>query len=235
MNASETKTRFDMQIRHWAVGWTTALLLIASLPATARADAATEREYQLKAAFLYNFIMFIDSPRLTPPEEKARKEEAEKPILIGIIGKDPFGEAFEPLKSKEVRDRPVMVKRFKGLKLPVDTEELDEDEFEDLEAIKECHILFVCASERPHLAAILAPVRRYSLLTVSDMPGFLDAGGIVNFVIEEKKVRFEINVAAAARANLEIRSKLLRLAKRIVKTDLVEGQSNGGNEPPTRD
>ncbi len=207
------------------------LLLVAHMPRPVRADAASEREYQLKAAFLYNFIMFTDSPRLTPDDAESKASEAKKPILIGIIGKDPFGDAFEPLKNKEVRDRPVKVKRFKGLEVPVDTDGPDADVFRDLEAVRQCHVLFVCASERAHLRVILAPLQTHSMLTVSDVPGFLEAGGTVNFVIEEKKVRFEINTAAAERARLEIRSKLLRLAKRIMKTDLVEGQNTDeGNE-----
>lgn len=214
------------------------LLIAAAMPETAWAEAASEREYQLKAAFLYNFIMFIDSPRLAPPGEGAKQDvsEAEKPILIGIIGKDPFGAAFEPLKNKEVRDRSVAIKRFKGLETPVDTKAPAAENLPDLDAIRKCHVLFVCASERAHLRTILGPIKGQSVLTVSDVPGFLEAGGTIDFVIEEKKVRFEINTAAAARAKLKIRSKLLRLATRVIKTDTFEGQSNdGGNEAGSRD
>ncbi|MBN1359420.1 MAG: YfiR family protein [Sedimentisphaerales bacterium] len=215
---------------------TVVLLLGASIPTTVRADEASEREYQLKAAFLYNFIMFIDSPRLAPPDEADRNApQARKPILIGIIGKDPFGAAFEPLKNKEVRDRPVVVKRFKGLELPVDTDDDEKDVFGDLEAVRQCHVLFICASEQAHLKAVLGPLKGHSVLTVSDVPGFLEAGGMVNFIIEDKKVRFEINTGPAEQARLAIRSKLLRLAQRVIKKDLGEGQTDGGNEPPSGD
>lgn len=235
MNGSETKTNLSMKVQDGILLCAAVLILVVGIPATVRADAASEREYQLKAAFLYNFIMFIDSPRFVPDDAKADATEAKKPILIGIIGKDPFGAAFEPLKDKELRDRPVLVKRFKGLELPVDVDESEVRTFPDLEAVKQCHVLFVCASERAHLPAILRPIKGISILTVSDVPGFLEAGGTINFVIKDKKVRFEINTAAAERAKLVIRSKLLRLAKRIIKTDSIEGQNDGGNEPTTGD
>ncbi len=233
MDAIRTRSEFNVRARTCILLFSAALLLAASISGTVKADAASEREYQLKAAFLYNFIMFIDSPRLAPPDGNAEKDasDAKEPILVGIIGKDPFGTAFKPLKDKEVRDRPVVIKRFKGLETPVDTEAPAAQNLPDLDAIKQCHVLFICASERAHLQAILGPIRAENILTVADVPGFLEAGGTINFVIEEKKVRFEINTAAAGRTKLEIRSKLLRLATRIVKTDTFKGHGDdGGNE-----
>jgi hypothetical protein len=233
MDATRTRSEFNVSARN-GILWLcmTALPIAAAIPRSAQADAATEREYQLKAAFLYNFVMFVDSPRFASSGEEAERDAsgAKKPILIGIIGKDPFGAAFEPLKNKQLRDRPVVIKRFKGLKTPVDIEAPAEQNLPDLDAIKQCHVLFVCASERAHLGAILGPIRTTNILTVADTPGFLDAGGMINFLIEEKKVRFEINAAAAARTKLEIRSKLLRLAKEVIKTDGVEGQNEDGRD-----
>jgi hypothetical protein len=223
MNRSKAKTKPDVETRGRILLFPAALLLAVSLPTRVRADAASEREYQLKAAFLYNFIMFIDSPRFALDDAEAKESGTKNPILIGIIGKDPFGEAFEPLKDKTVRDRRVVVKRFKGLQLPVDTDRPEEQVFPDLEAVRQCHVLFVCGSERAHLRKVLKPIEEHDVLTVSDVPGFLEAGGMIAFVIEENKVRFEINAAAVEQAKLEIRSKLLRLAKRIIKTDLAEG------------
>jgi hypothetical protein len=230
MHATRTRSEFNMRVPTRILLYATALVLTARISGTVQADTASEREYQLKAAFLYNFIMFIDSPRFAPPSDDAGKNasDARKPILIGILGDDPFGAAFEPLQSKEVRDRPVVIKRFKGLETPVDTEAPATQNL--LDAIKQCHVLFVCASEREHLPVILRPITGEDILTVADVPGFLEAGGTINFIIEDKKVRFEINMAAAGRAKLEIRSKLLRLAKRIIKTDMFERQSDGGNE-----
>ena len=213
------------------------LLLAALASPTWASDTATEREYQLKAAFLYNFLAFVDGPRLEPPDsdDEQNGEKEVEPIVIGVIGQDPFGTAFEPLKDKEVRGRPVAIRRFKGLQWKVEADGSKTEDFPNFEQIRKCHILFVAASEREHIALILGRLKGDSLLTVSDVPGFLEAGGTINFVIEEKKVRFEINAAAAARAKLEIRSRLLRLAKRIVKTDLVEEEENDGNKTPTSD
>lgn len=223
MDATKNRTRGNVTLRRCAPWLAVAILVTVLTPTAVRADEASEREYQLKAAFLYNFIMFIDSPRFALDDAEAEASGTKKPILIGIIGKDPFGEAFEPLKDKTVRDRRVAVKRFKGLQLPVDTDGPEAQVFPDLEAVRQCHVLFVCGSERVHLRKVLKPIAEHNVLTVSDVPGFLEAGGMIAFVIEENKVRFEINVAAAERAKLEVRSKLLRLAKRIVKTDPAEG------------
>jgi Holliday junction resolvasome RuvABC DNA-binding subunit len=82
--------------------------------------------------------------------------------------------------------------------------------------------LFICSSEQKNLKEIIDLLKDHSVLTVADMQGFLESGGIVNFVIEENKVGFEINIAAAEHAKLKIRSQLLRLAKRIVEEDVIK-------------
>lgn len=214
-----------------------ALLLTVLGSPTAQAEATAEREYQLKAAFLYNFLAFIDGPRLKPPNEDDPKndEEEVEPIVIGVIGDDPFGQAFEPLKDKEVHDRPVAIRRFRGLQWKEEADGSKTEVFPDFAQVRQCHILFVAASEYEHFSLIFNRLKNQSLITVSDVPGFLDIGGTINFVIEDKKVHFEINAAAAARAKLEIRSRLLRLAQRIIETDLVEEENDGGTEAPPTD
>jgi len=91
--------------------------------------------------------------------------------------------------------------------------------------IRQCHVLFVCPSEKPFLARILPPVQKAGILLVGDTASFLEAGGTINLVIEEKKVRFEINLAAARRAQLQIRSSLLRLAIRTIEHDSLENEN----------
>lgn len=222
--AKKVMTESASTARIWALG-AAAVLLLAATPAVAtQAETAKEREYQLKAAFLYNFLMFVDGPRLRVADDNGQEDRAEpnEPIVIGIIGQDPFGEAFTPLEDKRVQNRPVMVKRFRGLEIRVDTDGSEQEVLPNLEAVRQCHLLFVCASERAHLRTILGLLRGESVLTVSDIPDFAKTGGAVGFIIEAKKVRFEINTAAATRAKLEIRSKLLRLATRVLKVDLME-------------
>ncbi len=202
-----------------------AALIVMGASVAVWADSASSREYQLKAAFLYNFMMFIDGHRFDPKSNDKETPDPNEPIVIGIIGVDPFGKVFGPLKDRRIRDRLVVVRRFKGLDGFADPNGDVPPEHPQLNAIKVCHVLFVCASERKHVRSHLDPIRELGILMVADMPGFLEAGGMINFVIDEKKVRFEINTAAAARARLQIRSRLLRLAKRVVKHGPSQGQT----------
>lgn len=185
-----------------------SIVIACSLLVTvqARADSASSREYQVKAAFLYNFINFIDWP-----DENDENTDTDKknPIVIGILGKNPFGNAFEPIKDKEVKDRKVTVKHFKNL------EELKKI-IESSTAAQQCHLLYISSSEKENLKNILNLIKDKSILTVGDTENFLESGGIINFLMEDNKVCFEINKTAAERAKLKIRSKLLRLAKRVI-------------------
>lgn len=188
-----------------------ALVLFMAVNAPkAGAASVTSSEYQVKAAFLYNFIKFVD----WPGEDTV---DGNEPIIIGIIGRDPFGDAFKPIENKKIKEREVVVKRFKRFEELEKAGEKDKDEpHKQIEAIRKCQLLFICSSEKTRLEEILDLVKDHSVLTVGDTEGFLDSGGIIEFVMEEKKVRFEINVAAAKHAKLKVRSQLLRLAKRIV-------------------
>ena len=168
-----------------------------------RADSTSSREYQVKAAFLYNFINFIDWP------EENKDTDKKNPIVIGIIGKNPFGNAFEPIKDKEVKDRKVVVKQFENL------EELKKI-IENSTVTQQCHLLYISSSEKENFKRILDLTKDKSILTVGDTTNFLESGGIINFLMEDNKVCFEINKTAAERAKLKIRSKLLRLAKRVI-------------------
>ena len=212
-----------------------AFLVAASLSATVRADAAATRQHRLKAAFLYNFVMFVDGVRFDRLFDRKETPDPNEPILIGVIGKDPFGDAFEPLKGKELRNRPVVVKRFKGFEERADTDRRLPPPHPQLKGLRACHVLFICPSEGAHLRRILDPIRTHGILTVADMPGFLEAGGMINFVIEDEKMRFEINTAAAGRAKLQIRARLLRLATRVVRQDGLEEHDDKGNDTPRQE
>jgi len=161
---------------------------------------------------LYNFINFVDWP-------KEKVTDSNNLITIGIIGTDPFGKAFEPLKNKQAKGKKVIIKRFISLK---ESEKSDNQ----IQAIRKCHLLFVCRSEKQQLRKIINIVKDHSVLLVGDMNDFLESGGIVNFVIENQKVRFEINNNAAKQAKLNIRSKLLRLAKKVIGEDTSDKPEN---------
>lgn len=168
------------------------LLLAALLAAAAGLPEKSQKptEYELKAAFLYTFAQFTE----WPPEAFA---DPSTPLVFGIAGADPFGSILEETVKRElVHGRPVVVRRFtRG------------------EDLRSCHVLFVSASERRQLPQILADLKGASVLTVSEIDRFRYFGGIVTFIMEGPKVRFEINLKAAENARLKISSKLLKLAK----------------------
>ncbi|MCK4294560.1 MAG: YfiR family protein [Planctomycetes bacterium] len=200
-----------MRTRAYILVLLTLGLFGAAFVPQAWADPAPSQEYRIKAAFLYNFIKFVDWP-------KQKMGEANEPITIGIIGKDPFGKAFEPIKDKPVKGKKVVVKQFKGFKELKQLGEKDKGELDRrIEALRKCHMLFICSSEKDAYRDVVKLVREHPVLTVGEMKDFVEAGGVINFVMENKKVRFEINAAGAKRAKLQIRSQLLRLAKKVVQ------------------
>jgi hypothetical protein len=157
----------------------------------ARGEPPVSREYALKAAFLYNFAQFVEWPKEAFPDEST-------PIVFCIVGEDPFGIALEPMKGRAIRGRKTVIKR--GVK---------PDE------LTKCHICFVSRSEGKNLAKILAELRDWDGLTVSDMEGFAQRGGVIGLVTVEDGIHLEINVDAAERAGLTVSSRLLKLAKII--------------------
>lgn len=160
------------------------LLLAAAGPAAAQAP-----EYDLKAAFLFNFAKFVEWPQGAFPGENT-------PMTICVFGKDPFGHSLdEVVQGERIGERGLVIQRPDGL--------------DDLDA---CHVLFVSPSERERISKVLARVRGEPVLTVADTEGFLRAGGVINFILEGSKVRFLINQEAAERNGLRISSKLMRLA-----------------------
>ena len=180
-----------------AVFLVSALALLAVLAAPARTWAAESvaGEYEIKAAVLYNFARFTEWPATAVPDSP-------DVFVIGVLGTDPFGDILDEVAAtRTVGDKRIVVRRFATL-----------DEYTP------CHILFVAASERARMAAVIEKLRDAPVLLVADTAGFAQAGGTVDLVVEENKVRFEVNPVAAERAGVKISSKLLRLA-RIVKAE----------------
>jgi hypothetical protein len=164
-----------------------ALIFTLNLNGFAQNQPATE--YQIKAAFLYNFAKFVKWPSPT-------FAEPDSPIVIGVLGENVFGGDLEQtIRDKTFNNHPFQVKQFHSV-----TEATN------------CQILFISASEQEHLPKILSGLQGTSVLTVSEMDHFIEAGGMINFVIEEKRVHFQINNEAAQKAGLTISSKLLSLA-----------------------
>jgi hypothetical protein len=166
------------------------LLAFVSSLAPSHAETPTPHEYQVKAAFLYTFIKFVEWPNAG----------AARPLCVAVLGQDPFGEDLEGIKGKSAKGRSIVIKRYRKV-----------------EDVKDCDVLFISASEKGHLARLLKQLQNSPVLTVADHEGFCQAGGMINLITVKNKVGFEINTAAAQRAQLHISSQLLKLAKIVVE------------------
>jgi hypothetical protein len=138
-------------------------------------------EYRVKAAYLYNFVKFVEWPA------------AAGPLTICVVGRNPFGSVLqETVRGESIGDRPLAVRSV-------------------AQPDANCQVAFI--PEGTAAAPALRAARGIPVLTVGETPSFLSQGGIINFVVEEGKVRFDINQEAAMRADLKISSRLLRLAR----------------------
>jgi len=192
---------------------TVLVLMALSTETSALADDAHAQEQKLKAAFLYNFIKFVEWPN----ENNASKE---KPITIGVIGSRDFIKAFEPAKHKTVKNRAIVIKYFSESPPPAkSTGSNDQHGQRRTAALMACDVLLFCRCNDGHIDRaneILRALRDAPILTVGETAGFLESGGMINFLSGDKKIGFEINNDAAKQAKLQIRSQLLRLAKRVI-------------------
>jgi uncharacterized protein DUF4154 len=156
------------------------------------AQQAKPNEYQVKATYLYNFGRFVKWPGTVP----AGKGDS---FSVCVIGQDPFGSILDSTLAGEALDgRPVVLRRISK---PQDA--------------GECRILFISSKEEKHLSEILTALDQSGVLTVSDMPGFTRRGGMIQFVLEGDRVRFEINLASAESARLVLSSELLKVAASV--------------------
>ena len=175
--------RFRYGLFRWFLPVLILLLAAHALPAPAQEGGS--REYELKAAFIYNFIKYVDWPSDPGPN-----------IVLGVYGKDPFGSALDAVNGKTIRGKTLVVRRLS-----------------DRRDLAKVQILFLCNSEKDRLRSLLDSLRGGSILTIGEMPGFAQNGGIIGFRAENNKVRFDIDPDAAQRARLKVSSYLLRLAR----------------------
>jgi hypothetical protein len=183
------------------LGLVLAAILLASAAPRAQSQSPVSSEYLIKAGFIYNFANLVQWPSTS-------FSQPDSPIVICILGDDPFGTTLDQvLDGKKVNGRPFVIRRIKSVA------ELQRS----VANPKECQILYVSSSEMPHLAETIQMVKDTPILTIGEKPGFAKSGGIINLVLEENRVRFEVNVDAAKEADLNISSRLLALA-RIVQS-----------------
>jgi hypothetical protein len=184
------------------VGW---MLWAAACPAMAEPPPASE--YQIKAAFLYNFAKFIEWPA------GAHVADAHA-FTVGILGPDPFGPDIAVIEGKPVKDKPLRVLRGRTL-----------------EELKGCQVLFIGALSAAELERSLKSLKAQPVLTVGETEGFARRGGMIQLMTVENKVRFEINVQTAEQAGLKISSHLLRLAKIVSAQDGRESDKDAISKP----
>ena len=164
-------------------------LLSLTINAAAQAQRTTFDEREVKAVFLLNFVQFVEWPA-------AAFASPESPIVIGVLGDDPFGRLLDEVVIGEiVRGRRITVARFRSV-----------------EEIKTCHVLFVSPSEAPMYEQILTALRMQPTLTVGETARFT-ARGMIRFLTEGSRILLEVNVEAAKSAGLIISSNLLRAAR----------------------
>jgi hypothetical protein len=166
-----------------------SLLFSPDFKCPAQDSALTE--YKIKAAFIFNFVKFVE----WPPQAFANETS---PIVIGVLGQNVFGDNLEQaLRNKSIHHRP-----------------LQYQEFHSVAEVTNCQVLFIGVSEKKRYSKILGALRGMSVLTVSesDQDQFIEAGGMINFVIQENRIHFQVNNEAAKSAGLIINSKLLDLA-----------------------
>jgi hypothetical protein len=238
-------------IRHavaWGGGkarcWMVLVLIFASAHAvaadftstvsgvSAQAKTPEQVEYELKAAFIYNFMRFIEWP--AEKQEANQTYQAKKqtplqdetpsapPLMIGIIGKNPFGQAFIPVLDRKINNRKielVEIDRFEvyaaGAKSIEEAAQAYRKKYAAL--LQRCDILFFCSSEAQYLDILLPMTTGSAAATISDIPEFTLRGGMIEFVTENNHLRFDIHLAHVEKEKLTIRSQLLELARRICK------------------
>ncbi len=156
-------------------------------------------EPQVKAAYLYNFGKFVR----WEAEPTTNTNERE----ICVFGKDPFGAVLDSTVAGESIDgRKIVVRRPANIQ---DT--------------AQCNILFISSSEENRMDSILSAARRSGMLTVSDIPHFAERGGIIEFVMQQDKIRFEVNRRAAERSHLALSSELLKVAIKVIDNATSQG------------
>jgi YfiR/HmsC-like len=178
------------------------LLLAVYFPLSNRTVYADQSptEFQVKAAYLFNFLKFVEWP-----DDPAADPHGK--WVIGFVGDSPVGDELTRLvEGKNVLGRDLQVKKIQAADNP-----------------RACNILFISESEKKRLPSLLAELRGSSVLTVADMDNFIGAGGMIQFVVEDARVRVAIDVGATSRAHLKVSSKLLSLAR------IVTGTERGAN------
>ncbi|MCD4831736.1 MAG: YfiR family protein [Anaerohalosphaeraceae bacterium] len=211
-------------LRKYLVITVAGLFIISALPQNICAKETTfyntvsnteaEREYKLQTAFIYNFMKFTEWPL-----DKNISSDSNEPMTIGIIGESPLRASFELILGKKINGRSLRIIEFPKMKPKNSKSNNWKQEYflKHQEAMRKCYVLFISETEKQNLREINELVKDASVLTISNIKNFAEKGGMMGFLIENKKMRFETNLNSTNRERLSISSQLLRLAKRVIK------------------
>ncbi len=181
------------------LGWWLPIFALVCLSGSnalaVHAQAAELEEYQVKAAFLFQFTKFIEWPA-------EAFSDANAPVTICLVGDDPFGFGLDELvKGKLINGRGLQVVRLKPGP-----------------GLRSCQMLFISGSEKKRLMAILENVKAAPVVTVSESDSFIHSGGVINFLLINEQVRFDINLGATEGKGLKISSRLLSVARTVLRS-----------------
>jgi hypothetical protein len=182
--------RFALRTGGWLMFVLAAGGLFLSVVA---AQSYRSSEDEVKAALLFNLTKFVKWP-------DSSFDDAQAPIMFGILG----GNAWVGFHLRRI----AAAEKGQGRSVVIRSERFGDD-------LRQCHVLFVSAAERRHVPQILASLQAANVLTVSDLEGFADAGGVMQVVIIKDRARFIVNLDAATQSKLRLSAKLLALAQLI--------------------
>jgi len=184
-----------------------ALLLMATKPCAADSSQEPIPEYQLKAAYIYKILPFVHWSEDGDPHGA---------LTIGVFGKEAHLAARRLLTGRTISSKDKNTRRIEVVELT--TQAITEiGAIDAFKFLARCDVVFVSVTCRAQSRKILEWARGRSVLTFGETDEFLESGGIINFVTEQKKIRFEVNLVAARSAQLTMGAQLLRVAKRVIK------------------
>ena len=174
--------------RHLLLSLFSAIILVFYLTVPLQAEHSFSREYRLKVGLIFNLAQFVVFPEPCGPRAPGR-------FTVGILGADPFGEEIDILTGKCIQDKPIQIKRY-----------------HTIDDVQDCHMLFIGASEKTGIKWIIDRLKAKSILTISDMEGFAEYGGMINMVTVNNRIRFKVNLSRVKTAGLKISAHFLKLA-----------------------
>jgi hypothetical protein len=166
-------------------------LIVTTVAISCLAVAQDQGEYAVKAAYIYNFAKFVQFPANSVGSK----------FVIGVLGDNPFEDELNAeFDGKQVGGRRVVIKRL-----------------DSLQALRSCNVVYISPSEDQRIDDIVAILKGQPILTIADSSGYISKGVMINMTVENNRVRFDVNLSSSRTAGLEISSRLLSLARGVVK------------------